>query len=213
MWLSIWGGGGVHWVQVVGCSCYFADVSKNGQNPLLSSLCCFCSWCVACKYGSIWLFKGVFSGFCGADVCLYGLRSLRGLWGFCVLEMFGGFGACGDFLHNISFCPFLSFSSLVLFCPLLCSFRPAFVACFLSCSWSACLGLCCWLSFPSDGIRYEKRGAFSASLPRSVVLLLSDCHINYISVFIQSFVISSTNKYIFQIEKGVFCVHLVKSQP
>ena len=32
---------------------------------------------IACKYGSISRFKGVFRGFWGADVCLYGLRSLR----------------------------------------------------------------------------------------------------------------------------------------
>ena len=85
-----------------GCSCYFADVSKNGQNPLLPSLCCFCLWCITLEYGSIWLLKGVFSGFCGADVCLYGLRSLRGLWGFCVREWLGGFGACCVFC--LSFC-------------------------------------------------------------------------------------------------------------
>ena len=36
-----------------------------------------CLWCIALEYGSISHFKGVFSAFYGADVCLYGLRSLR----------------------------------------------------------------------------------------------------------------------------------------
>ena len=42
-----------------------------------------CLWCIALEYGSISHFKGVFGGFWGADVCLYRLRSSRGLWGFC----------------------------------------------------------------------------------------------------------------------------------
>ena len=45
---------------------------------------------VAYKYGSIPRFKGVFRGFYGADVYLYGLRFLRGLWGFCARVELGG---------------------------------------------------------------------------------------------------------------------------
>ena len=49
------------------------------------------------------------------DVYLYGLRSLRGLWGFCVREMFGGFMACGVFaLPFISLPLFLSLFQLPL---------------------------------------------------------------------------------------------------
>ena len=108
-----------------GCSCYFADVSKNGQNPLPPSLCCFCSWCITLEYGSIWLLKGVFSGFCGADVYLYGLRVLRGLWGFYVREQLGGFRACGVFC--LSFCQIVL--QIVPLSVLVCSW-----------SWSCVLG-------------------------------------------------------------------------
>ena len=52
-----------------------------------------CLWCVACKYGSISRFKGVFRGFYGVCVGLCGLRALRGLWGFCARVELGGFGA------------------------------------------------------------------------------------------------------------------------
>ena len=52
---------------------------------LLSAL-LLCLWYIMLEYGSISRFKGVFSGFYGADVYLYGLRVLRGLWGFCVRE-------------------------------------------------------------------------------------------------------------------------------
>ena len=41
---------------------------------------------VACKYGSISRFKGVFSAFCGACVGLCCFGALRGLWGFCTRE-------------------------------------------------------------------------------------------------------------------------------
>ena len=60
--------------------------------------------CVACKYAFICDSKGAFGGFYGADVYLYGLRSLRGLWGFCVRVELGGFGACGVFASVLSFC-------------------------------------------------------------------------------------------------------------
>ena len=34
-------------------------------------------WCIAFEYGLISHFKGVFGGFWGADVCLYGFGVLR----------------------------------------------------------------------------------------------------------------------------------------
>ena len=72
--------------------------------PSLLSAFLLCSRCVACKYGSISHFKGVFRGFPLLDVGLYCLRALRGLWGFCVREVFGGFMACGVFAFLLSFC-------------------------------------------------------------------------------------------------------------
>lgn len=75
-----------------------------------------CLWWVDCKYAPISHFKGVFSGFWGADVYLYGLRSLRGLWGFCVRVRLGGFGACCVFAFVfllLSLC-LLSFYALCL---------------------------------------------------------------------------------------------------
>lgn len=132
--------------------------------PLLS-----CNSPILCL---ISLFKGVFGGFWGAcvDLCCFG--ALRGLWGFCVREWLGGFMACGVFCLRF---PLLS--SLVLFCPLLCSFRAALVllSC-LACFPAFCLaflalwlGLLAWLgcllSFPFGRLQIRKRGAFSASLP------------------------------------------------
>lgn len=62
---------------------------------LVALLLCLCA--IALEYGSIWLFKGVFSGFYGCCVGLYCLGALRGLWGFCVRERLGGLKACGVF--------------------------------------------------------------------------------------------------------------------
>ena len=60
---------------------------------LLSALSLF-PWCVACKYGSISRFKGVFSDVWGCCVGLCCLGVLRGLCGFCVREWLGGLKAC-----------------------------------------------------------------------------------------------------------------------
>ena len=68
-----------------------------------------CLWCVALEYGSISRFWGVFRGFYGADVYLYGLRSLRGLCGFCARVELGGLKSCGVFAPVFSFCPLLFF--------------------------------------------------------------------------------------------------------
>ena len=57
---------------------------------------------------------------------LYCLRALRGLWGFCVREWLGGFGACGVFAFRF----LLSSSSFSLFAPAFISF-PACLACLL----------------------------------------------------------------------------------
>ena len=110
-------------------------------------------YCFAFQICFISHFKGFLARFWGADACLYGFGSLRGLWGFCVRERLGGFGACGVFR--------LSFSSLFLSCP-------AFVL-LLSCfpAWLLLLVLSCFLGFVglavgflslSDGFRNKKKG-------------------------------------------------------
>ena len=48
---------------------------------------------VACKYGSISRFEGVFSAFWGFRVGLCCLGGLRGLWGFCTRVELGGLEA------------------------------------------------------------------------------------------------------------------------
>ena len=65
----------VHLVQVVR-SCSLSLGVFRPFCPCLCPLSCFACR-VACEYGFISRFKGVFSAFWGADVCLYGLRSLR----------------------------------------------------------------------------------------------------------------------------------------
>ena len=83
---------------------------------LLSSF-SLCLWCVACKYGSISHFKGVFSGFPLLDVGLYCFDALRGLWGFCVREWLGGLKACGVFasIFPLLCLPFHLFTCLLSF--------------------------------------------------------------------------------------------------
>ena len=55
--------------------------------PLFSSALSIFPWCVACEYGSVSRFKGVFRGFYGVRVGLCWLGGLRGL---CVREWLGG---------------------------------------------------------------------------------------------------------------------------
>ena len=94
MWLCLPAFGVSAWVGLSGSWRYFADVSNIGQETARCSafypLCRSSPWCVACEYGSISRFKGVLRGFYGADVYLYGLRSLRGLCGLCVRVELGG---------------------------------------------------------------------------------------------------------------------------
>ena len=106
-----------------------------------------CLWCVACKYGSISRFKGVFSVVWGCCVGLCGSCGLRGLWGFCVREWLGGFVACGVFAFLLSFCPFAFL--LLLLC------LPPFMLVVLLCSGCLSLFSCIvfvalwvWLLFP-----------------------------------------------------------------
>ena len=114
------------------------DLPEVGSGPLvvcsllLSALSLF-SWCIACKYGSISRFKGVFSAVYSVRVGLCCLGALRGLCGLCTRVELGGFRACGVFASiypficlclpfSFSLClRFLSFFALVVFaCPLSC---------------------------------------------------------------------------------------------
>ena len=70
--------------------------------PCLLSSPLLCLWCIALEYGFISRFKGVFSGFWGANMCLYGFGVLRGLWGFCARVELGGLKACGVFASILS---------------------------------------------------------------------------------------------------------------
>ena len=126
---------------------------------------------VACEYGFISRFKGVFSAFWGADVCLYGFGSLRGLWGFCTRVELGGFGACGVFrLCFILFCP--------LSCPLFCPFALVFAFLFTSLLLLSLFVLlsslsvgCCFF-FPYGCMR-KKKGRKVLSFASSLDVLFS----------------------------------------
>ena len=54
--------------------------------PSFLSALSLCACRVACRYASIWRFKGIFRGFYGVCVGLCRLPALRGLCGFCVRE-------------------------------------------------------------------------------------------------------------------------------
>lgn len=132
---------------------------------MLSILSAFslCACRVACKYGSISRFKGVFRGFYVFGVGLCCLRALRGLWGFCVREWLGGFGACCVFALVF---PLFAIVFLLLscFCPLLClvslcllSFLAPIVFCLFSC-------LCCFF-FPFGLYAKERAQRFCPLCP------------------------------------------------
>ena len=61
LWLSLWGGGRVHWVQVVG-SLRCVRLLWSCVPPFVRLLSAFllCVWWDACKYALISRFKGVF---------------------------------------------------------------------------------------------------------------------------------------------------------
>ena len=61
--------------------------------PAFLSALLLCSRCIACKYGSVSRFKGVFSVVYGFGVGLCCLGALRGLCGFCARVELGGLEA------------------------------------------------------------------------------------------------------------------------
>ena len=94
LWLCLPDVWRVHWWQVAGCRGFRCPaVCVPSLSPCLLSFLSLCLWWVACKYGSISHFKGVFSVVCGACVGLFVLGVLRGLCGFCVREWLGGLKA------------------------------------------------------------------------------------------------------------------------
>ena len=117
---------------------------------------------VGLEYAFICDFKAVFRGFWGADVYLYGLMPLRGLWGFCVREWLGGFEACGVFASILSLCS--CFSSFVLLSWLA---SLGFLPCLLCCFFGF-VG-CCFF-FPYGCIRIKRKGAKVLPLVSSLVL-------------------------------------------
>ena len=120
MWLSICGGGGVHWVQVVQGAGASGALSRCVPclSSCLLSLRCFCFPAIVLYYAFISRFKGVFRGFWGACVGLCCLGALRGLCGFYVRERLGGLKACGVFAFLFLFLSLclLSFYALCLLC-------------------------------------------------------------------------------------------------
>ena len=173
-------GGGVSWCPLVQrCAgvrgfrtCHRLALVLWWCAPCLLSALLHCACRVACKYGSISSFKGVFSAFWGADVCLCGFGALLGLCGFCAREVFGGLEACGVFASILSsFVLFLvlSYVLLLLCLPfflssllLLLSLFLLSSACPLGCLASD-LGLvlslfvgCCCFFFPYGCMRKKK---------------------------------------------------------
>ena len=175
LWLSLWGGGGVHRVQAVRSCSLSLGVFRPFALPL--SLSCFACR-VACEYGFISHFKGVFSAFWGADVCLYRLRSLRGLCGFCARVELGGLKACGVFASILSLSPMF-----YLFCIRFSSSSPIFegfafvILCLSSCL--PCLFLChcgvCVFFFPF-GLYAKRKGAPCWCVLSCPVVGLFRCH-------------------------------------
>ena len=83
---------GVHWCRCAGfLSVLYWLVFSGGALHAFSPLHCIALCRVACKYGSISRFKGVFSGFWGSCVGLYGFGALLGLCGFCARVELGGY--------------------------------------------------------------------------------------------------------------------------
>ena len=71
------------------CAILLTSAKMDGIPAFLSAF-LLCLWCAMLECGSVSRFRGVFRGFYSADVYLYGLRSLRGLCGFCARVELGG---------------------------------------------------------------------------------------------------------------------------
>lgn len=145
--------------------------------PSFCALSCIALCRVACRYGPISRFKGVFSGFWGFRVGLCRLGALRGLWGFCARVGLGGLKACGVFASVfllLSLClplfyPFSSFFGLL--CPFACPFLSSLLlssGCPLSLPFLS-LGVVV-VSFSLTDVQTKRKGAISCVLSCPVVI-------------------------------------------
>ena len=158
-----------------------------------------CPWRVACKYGSISRFKGVFGGFCGVCVGLYCSGTLRGLWGFCVREWLGGFGACGVFA-------FL-FISLPAFCPspcLLCS--GCLLLVLLSCLFLWSLSL---FPFPLRYIRKKGRNFLRPLFVCCVLVYMFSASLSVVSFVFENIHPAPQERWLLNLPPRFFRVSLI----
>lgn len=188
----VWGvvcsfGGGVSWCPLVQrCAgvrgfrtCRRLALVLWWCAPSFSPLYCIALCRVACKYGSISRFKGVFRGFYGADVCLCGFGVFRGLCGFCARVELGGYMACGVFASILPsfalFCPLLSsfLSSILSLCSCVCLSFYLFAPAFFVCPLVLCLSsLSLWVvvvSFSLTDVCAKREGAIPCVLSCPVV--------------------------------------------
>ena len=137
LWLSIGGGGRVHWVQVVQGAGAFVVLSWCVPSlcPCLSSLCCFGSPAIVLYYALFRVLRGFLAGFGVRMYICMGLVLCVDCGAFCAREGLGGFGAC---------CVSASVFLLLLLClPFFLSFSLSFCCCcpllvftlFVGCSW------------------------------------------------------------------------------
>ena len=173
-----------HRVHLCRCAGSFGAIlltlAKMDKIPCLLSALSLCLWRIACKYGSISRFKGVFSAVWGFRVGLCCLGGLRGLCGFCTRVELGGYMACGDFLQNLSFCPFVFLSCPAFACsPAWFPALPAFLLCLVFLAlWLFGCG-CCFL-FPF-GICAKRKGARCCPcVLSSIVILIVTFYISFI---------------------------------
>ena len=154
---------------------------------LLSAL-SLCPRCVACEYGSISRFWGVFRGFYGVCVGLFVLRAFCGLCGFCARVELGGLKACGVFAPIFIFfvCVFAFILSVFLSLSLFLSFVLVSLClmCFACSLVLSCLFLCLCVFFFPCGLKDKKKGRkfFASSL-----VLLWVCYIFSASLSVASF--------------------------
>ena len=171
-------------VSVQGCSCYFADVSKIGQDSAGCSafypLCCFALVALLANMALFRVLRAFLAGF-GAFVwvcvvlvfawlvwllCACGVRRIKGLWRVC--------------LYFIHLClPFVLFSSsLTCFCPFACPFLSSLL---LSSGCPLCLLFLCGLLFSFPYRTKRKKERVSRSLFPVVGLVV--IYWNWLSIF------------------------------
>lgn len=140
-----------------GSLCYFADVSKIGQDIATCSafypLFCFACGVLCLNVALFRVFRGFLGGFMEVvGVCVV-LCALRGLCGFCAREWLGGYMACCVFCLSFSLFVTVFVSLLLLFvlCPSL-----LWLSLLVLLSCLSFLALCLLLLFPFRYIRKKK---------------------------------------------------------